>query len=409
MSFFGKLFNNKIFLLVLSALVAVILWFYVNGVYNPEDVKTYSDVPLSVELEGSVPEQNGLTILSLSDTTVDVRLEGSRVTLVNTPKANIVATVDLDGVTLPGEYDLPIRVTVKASGLTVQEQSLATVSVVFERTETKKVEPKIVTSGTVEPGYMLADVTTSPSAVTVTGPVSLVDRIENFLVNVDITGVTTVKTVRQEVQLIDADGRPVTSRYFKTDVDSVSVNIPIYYIKEVPLAITAVNKSGGTDASVLSYEIEPKKVRIAGPQAEIALINQIIVDTVDTSRLETGDVLTYDMPAPNGIMVLDQVEEVTVDIRIEEAVTRTFRVSSFEMANIGDGVYASVRDSFISVRVRGLSSDIEALDASQIRGIIDLSSVTAADSYATVPVTFAFPEGSKVGVVGKYTLSVNIR
>ena len=404
-----KIFDNKVFWLVLSFLISFSLWFYVNGVYNPQDTKEYSDIPVTIAFEGSIPQQNNLAILKSEDLTVDIKLEGSRVALANLAKDEITARVDLSSVAVAGDYELPITITLPGTNLVIANQSATSIKMSFDRLERKQVEAKIVTDGKVKDGYWLGEITTSPGSMKVEGPASLLARVENYLIEVDVTGLNSVKTLRQNVVYVDADGDVVDGKYLSSEFSSISVNIPVYLIKEVPLVVTGLNKSGGTDATMFSYQVSPSVVRIAGPESDVELLNQIVVDTVDTSKIEYYENYTKELTMPTGVKLLDEVESVSIVVRIEDSVTRRFTLREFAVENAEEGMQVQVQDRSLTVKLRGLSDDIMSISDADIRAVVDLSTFTAAQGTVSVPVTFTVTEGKNVGVVGKYTVTVKIQ
>ena len=403
-----KMLDSKVFWLALSFLISFSLWFYVNGVYNPQDTKDYTDIPVTITFDGSIPQQNNLAILKSEDLTVDIKLEGSRVALANLAKDEIAARVDLSSVTVAGDYELPITVTLPGTNLLISNQSVSSIKMSFDRLDRKQVEAKIVTDGKVKDGYWLGEITASPSSMKVEGPASLLAKVENYLIEVDVTGLNTVKTMRQNVVYVDAGGDVVDGKYLTGEFSSVSVNIPVYYIKEVPLVVTGLNKSGGTDATMFSSEVSPSTVRIAGPESDLQLLNQIVVDTVDTSKIEYYENYTKELAVPTGFKLLDEVESVSIVVRMEDSVTRRFTLREFSVEN-ADGAQVQVQDRSLTVRVRGLSDDIMSIRDTDIRAVVDVSSVVATKGTVSVPVTFTVADGKNVGVVGKYTVTVRIQ
>jgi YbbR domain-containing protein len=409
MSKIRKLMNSQVFWLVLSFLISFSLWFYVNGVYNPQDTKDFSNIPVTVAFDGSIPQQNNLAILKSEDLTVDIKLEGSRVALANLSKDEIAARVDLSSVTVAGDYELPITVTLPGTSLLISSQSVSSIKMSFDKLDRKQVDAKIVTDGQVKDGYWLGEITASPGTMKVEGPASLLAKVENYLIEVDVTGLNAVKTMRQNVVYIDADGEVVDGKYLSGEFSSVSVNIPVYYIKEVPLVVTGLNKSGGSDATMFHYEVSPSSVRIAGPESEMELLNQIVVDTVDTSKIEYRDSYSKELTVPTGIKLLDDVESVDVVVTIEDGTTRRLTINEFSLENVDEGVNARVQEASLTVRLRGLSADVMSISANDIRAVVDLSSFTATLGNVSVPVTFTMADGKNVGVVGKYTVTVTIQ
>ena len=82
--------------MILALLIAIGLWVYVVGVENPEKDIQIKDVPITFINEETL-EENGLTMLSVSDSFVDVQVTGVRSDLKNVDKSDIKITADLEG------------------------------------------------------------------------------------------------------------------------------------------------------------------------------------------------------------------------------------------------------------------------------------------------------------------------
>jgi hypothetical protein len=139
------------------------------------------------------------------------------------------------------------------------------------------------------------------------------------------------------------------------------------------------------------------------------LLNQIVVDTVDTSKIEYRDSYSKELTVPTGIKLLDDVESVDVVVTIEDGTTRRLTINEFSLENVDEGVNARVQEASLTVRLRGLSADVMSISANDIRAVVDLSSFTATLGNVSVPVTFTMADGKNVGVVGKYTVTVTIQ
>lgn len=404
-----RFFENKLFMLFISFLISIGLWFYVNGVYNPQDTKEIKGVPITINFEGSVPQQNDLTILEMETKTVDIKVEGSRVLLANLKKDDISITVDLDTVTAAAECHLPLIISLPNSDqLTVSEQSVASLYIVFDKYEKKDIEVKVSITGSPDENYMLGEIAPSPSSVYVEGPKTLVDKIANILIETDISGMTTGKTERQDVVMVDENNIVIKSEYLKCEFDAVSAYIPVLKMMEVPLTVSTVNKSGGTDDAVITKEITPTMIMVAGPQADIDLLNQLSLGVIDTSQIEGEKTFTYQIPVPSGMKLISEETEITVKVLVSGAVSQTFEVSQFELSGVPDGTTVTPISNSIVLTVRGISADMALLKESDITAVIDASAITTTSGAAVCPVTFTLPSGLNIGVVGKYSVVVTV-
>lgn len=406
-----KVLNSNIFLLVVSFLCAWALWFYVNGYYNPNDKTNFDGIPVNINMEGSIPEQNGLTILSKDDVSLNLKVSGPRIYLANLKKDSISVSVDLDSVTAPGTYSLPIKISLPNSDkLTIADQSVSKINITFDVESQKTVPVEIITEGTPLDGYMIGNITVSPSSVNLAGPKQILDTIDSIPVKVDVASLTSGITLRPQVVVADRNGAVVTNNV-TSDFDIVSVNVPVYKIKEIPLSVALVNNIGGSDESVVSYEITPATVKIAANEADLQEYTQLILGTIDTSQYESDATVNFELTPPSGVAIIGDISNVSVKLTFGSYHTKTLDIPSTAIVlnNIPEGINPYV-SSEISLKLRGIPAEVDGIAVEDITANIDMSTVTATNGTVTLPVTFSFDEkyDGKIGVIGKYNVTVNV-
>lgn len=106
------MFKNKKFMMILSLLIAIILWFYVMNEIDPVITKKYRAVPVHYVNEEEL-EHRGLRIANASkDIAVDISLKGKRSQLMGYKAQNLQANVDLSGLNI-GEHLMFIELEIK--------------------------------------------------------------------------------------------------------------------------------------------------------------------------------------------------------------------------------------------------------------------------------------------------------
>lgn len=106
------MFKNKKFMMILSLLIAIILWFYVMNEIDPVITKKYNAVPVHYVNEAEL-EHRGLRIANASkDITVDISVRGRRSQLMAYKTQNLQANVDLSGLSI-GEHLMFIELEIK--------------------------------------------------------------------------------------------------------------------------------------------------------------------------------------------------------------------------------------------------------------------------------------------------------
>ena len=411
MDFFGRLANNNTFLIIISLVAAFTLWFYVNGYYNPDDTDSIYDVPVSINFEDSIPAQNGLTILESESVTVDITVTGPRVYLATLRRDSITVTADMDKVTSAGSYSLPIKISIPNSDkLTITDQSIYSVNVEFDKLASKEVPVEVSTKGNLKADYMLDTITVSPAVINLTGPAKLLENIESIPVEVNVAPFTSTQTIKADVIVKDKNGDEVNNASLTKDYDSVALSIPVFKVKEVPVTVALVNSSGGSDESFVKTEITPSTIKVAANENELQEYNQLVLGTIDTAQYDSNAVVNFEVVSPSGIRIIDDVSKVSVKLSFDTYKSTTFSVSTvgLQYSNVPEGILPSTSTSSISVKFRGVPANIDALKAEDVTAHIDMNTVTATNGTIALPITFTIKDQPNIGVIGKYTINVNL-
>ena len=174
-------------LLLLSLLLGSALWVFVTEEENPTRIDTLS-APLSVQ---AVNVESGLAVANQLPT-VEVRLAApdERWEDIISGAGDFSAFVNLDGLT---ERDQEVRVQVEISGIRgvrVVETIPETVTVNLEDLTSVQVPVRVRPVGTLPLGYELGSTSAEQSTVTITGPESLVVRVNDAVADLNVTGLT---------------------------------------------------------------------------------------------------------------------------------------------------------------------------------------------------------------------------
>lgn len=110
-------------MIILSLLLAILIWLVVAMTLYPSIPKTIENIPLSVDIAGSPAADSGLSVISCDVDTVDVQLVGSRTQIGNLNAENLTAYVDYENVTSTGKKTLSIKVK-SDSGINYEVKSI---------------------------------------------------------------------------------------------------------------------------------------------------------------------------------------------------------------------------------------------------------------------------------------------
>lgn len=406
---FTKVLNNKFFSILLSVLIAIGLWFYVTGVYNPDTSEVFKGVQVVVEYKGSVPDKMGLVPTDTTIATVDVKVNGPRVLLATMTKDKIVAKADLTAVNKTGSYQIPVEITLPSDQLNLVSKDPQNIPLNFDKKATVQVPVKVNITGKINDNLLVGSVSSAPQEITVTGPESVLKTIKYALADVDVTNITASKETKTSFMLVNDKLKQVKMASITTDFDTVNVSIPILFNKKIPLSVELINTSGGNDSKYAEVKIAPESISLAGSEEVLNEINNINIGQIDTSKIVKNTTQTFDLVLPNNVNNVNDIKSAKVTVTFKDIITNSLTVNNITIRNAPANKKVTALTTSVSVKVRGLSADISSLTGSQINAVIDLEGAAIAKGNLTVPLTFELPKGINAGVVGSYSAIISVK
>lgn len=391
--------RNKLYSMALSLAVAFGLWLFVVNTVSQQDDRTYYNVPVVMEGESILNEDN-LMITSRSASTVSVHLSGPRGELNKITSSNsLTVKVDLSKITEPGD-DIPLTYTValpsnvNANNLTEESRSPQFIYVDVDYRRTNEIPVKISWTGTRSEDYIYdtENAVLDNPTITVTGPAAVVDLIDHAQIEVDLS--EQVKSISQSYRytLCDAEGNPVDAQQIVTSVEEVRLDMQIQRIKELNLVVDVVY-GGGATARNTEIILSQETLRVSGGEAVLSeLGDSLTVCTINLADVERSSTeLTFPINLPEGVTNQTGVSELTVKIRISDVMTKEITVENFQAVNVPEGLTAEIISASLTIKVRGPSDEITRLEAEDVVAEVDFSN--AEIGTATYRANIVFPEG----------------
>lgn len=406
--------RNKLYSVLLSIVVSFGLWLYVVTYISPEDDVTLNNVPVVMEGESLLTEQN-LMITDRSVQTVSLNISGARSDLNKINNGNITVKVSLSSIDEPGEN---IRLTytpsypdgVSASDYVVESKSPAYIYVDVDYRRTKEVPVVVKWTGTRSDNYIYdtENAVLDYPAVTVVGPAAVADQIHHAEIEIDLT--EQMKSISESYRytLCDEAGNAVDAAQITTNVEEVRVEAAIQRIKEVQILADVVY-GGGANEHNTTVTIEPASIRLSGGEAVLAEFGDTYtVATINLAEVEKSDSFTYTLNLPEGVTNQTGVTEVTVTVKFTGLMTREFTLDNFQSINVPEGLDAEIINANLTVKVRGPAEEISRLTEDDITAVVDFSA--AEIGTATYKATIVFGEEfPNVGALKTSSVSATVQ
>lgn len=398
------------FYLVISILVALGIWVYVDITQDITASKEVSNIPVEFQGEDTTLAERGLMLLPDSETSINLKLEGAKSILAQLDTAKLRVQADLSAVTETGIQTVPCRVIYPeykfSSRLTATTPTNSfNITIDVGELYSREVEIRCDIQGTVAEGYIAGEPQFTPEKLELRGPQEEVDAVSYAKVSLNIEDAT--ETVDQALPyvLYNEAGEPISGGDIHAVQDEIRVVLPVDVVKELPLEID-FQEFPGLSKNNISYQIEPASIVVSGEASLLNDVDRLVLDSFDLSQLGGNEVYHYVIQLPEGCTNLSGVTRATLTISFIDLIQDTRTATEFQAENVPEGKSVTILTDELTVRIQGTAADVAAVRDRDITVRADLQEVSAASGTYTVPAEILISTGGDVGVVGTYQVTV---
>ena len=362
--------NNKKFNIVLSLIIAIGLWAYVIGETNPQDSKTFRDIPIQLIGEQSL-DSSSLALVKVSASTMNITLKGTRADVNQIDSGDIVASVDLSDAAL-GENQLKINIRVP-DNVEIEDKSLNKITVTVDTKISKEIDIEPFYAGVFEADQEPITVEMNHEKVTVTGAKSLIDKVDRVSAVVGDGEVTeSLKTIGCRLKPVDADGNEIKPLELSTK--TVQVTAQLANVKTVTLEVPVTDDE---NEKVERSVDAPKTITIKGKSSDLEAIDSVIAETIDLTGI-TKDTKILIVPIlPDDVQVSKKsTESLYLSVTVTKLASKTFEfdISDIEIEGLEEDLNAELKQSDkIKVTLSGKKADLDAIEKADIDLSIELT------------------------------------
>ncbi len=372
---------------IVSFLFAVTLWLVVVNIEDPTIKWTYTDIPVTIKNAEVITEQGMIyEILENTNVVPRVTVYAPRSTIEKLTKADIVATADMN--TLNSLNMLTIEYSVPRAGTTISDirGSIDSVKVSIENKKNIQLVLKTNVTGGAPEGYMVGNVTTDQNLVRVSGPESVVNRVDSAVVNIDmstLSAFTSDITTSAPVRLYDAEGNEVEGSTLVSTPENVMITIEILSTKEVPLRFGVSGEPAEGYGLTGVVNATPGTVQIAGRKSVLNNIAEIQIppEAIDATGITQNMITQVDVRnyLPENVTLADKsfdgMVSVLIEVESEVAEEYTLEAAKIRVENLPGELEYSIEDidEEYTVSVRGIGSVMETITEENLSAYIDVA------------------------------------
>lgn len=298
--------------IILSVIVAIIMWGYVMTTTNPSLSKTVRNVPLIITNLNDI-QSDGYEVVDRDELpTISVTVEGARDVLMDVSADNLVASVTVASID-EGIKSINLKIDSPA-GVKVLKKEPNQINLKLEKVIEKQLSVDLEVTDDIKDGKILEVNENSPTEITVKGLRTVVDSVEKIVASVDDEDYLNGKIHNIPVKAYDKDNKEVTDVVLSAK--EVSVSYIVSTTKEVE--IKAQSSAPLSGYSLISLTTVPTKVIIKGQNDIISKIDSIETEEIDISTLKKTTTGEVELNLPDGVEIYDGDIKVNYTAEIEK-------------------------------------------------------------------------------------------
>lgn len=411
-----KLLYNRQFTIPFSILLAFTIWLIIVIEQKPTIERTFSDIPVNVNLEKTFAAENNMNIIGdISEQKFTVTVRGPSYIVSALTSSDFSLYASAGEVDAPGEYNLKVAASGEnnASEYDITSISPPTLKISFDYIETKEFTIIASAEGVVAAEGLIAENGVVSGAesdtVTITGPRTVVNQIETVKASAVVNKtLSSSESFEADIVLYDANEKVISTENLTLSTEKVNVTVPISKKKTVPVKVEFSNTPAGFNSDSISVSIDHNTVTVIGTPETVDKTTEVSLSPIDiTSVSASSKEFDVSPKLPEGVRLLESIDHFTVTIDTTGYVLKTFTVSEIRYKGIPSGLSASGPKTIANVKVYGPKSVVNNLRDSDIYAEVTLTD-KAAGVY-TVDASIGFKNKNNIWSQGTYTTTVTLK
>ncbi len=378
---FNKLLNRPQFLIILSLIFAIICFVLIdNKVLNlvSNEAGIIDNVPVNLIYN------EGVFVVENVPETIKITIAGSKENIYLAKQfGEFSVDLDLSKYTKPGTYKVAFTYSKNVDSVDyILSPAYLTVTIKNKVSEEKSVSYDLVGTDDLDKKLSVSSVTLDRNEVVVKGSKEALDQISSIKALVDVSNpdfknADTYELMNIPLIAYDKKGEIVNNIEIVPNVLTGSLVLTSHK-ENVPLTVSTTGKltNGKAIASILINNKPGYYVDIYGEEEEIKNIKSVPV-TINIDGLGTESVKNYTVviSRPSGVRYISD-KNATISVTFGDEEQKTVEVSSIDHKYLADGYSATIiSQGTTEVQVKGVASNINNIDASNVKAYVDLSNL----------------------------------
>lgn len=370
---FEKMFSKKSSLVVISLIMSVGIFFYVDT--KSTTISETSAEVLYNQKVNAIYNEESYVIEGIPEA-VDITMIGRKSDLYLAKQLPIDA-VDIDLKDLkPGTHEVSLKYKGAINSVSYKiDPSIATIIIYSKMSEARTLTYDIVNQDKLNSKLSISKVELDRKEVIIKGPQYKLDKVATVKALVDISKIENPKVGSMELTDIKLIAYDMKGIIIDVEIVPMTVTATIEIAspsKVIPVKIVPTGKVAfGKAISKITSSVE--SVTIYGDEETLANIKSIDVP-VNVEGLDSHKKQTLTIKKPSGIREISEVST-TVSIDVESEASKEIENIQLEYINLDSNYSPNAdtdADKYVTVVVKGVKSIIDEIDADDIKVYVDL-------------------------------------
>lgn len=401
MNTFIKKFTSKLLTnlktIIQAVISSVIIWFFISIQIFPNITQHVSGVQVDCAPTQHMINEN-LQITSVDVSEVTIKIQGKRYSISDLDGEDFKAHCNLASIYEAGKHEVdivvePVDSSTECEILADNLTATVTVSKIVSRevdvvayTEGIKIADEMQIEGEIE---------VFPATIIVTGEERLVDSIGHIKAVPDYDDVLGESAeLKCTPVLYNQYGMRMLNDDLALSEGIITMNVPVYKVKTLPLNVQFTNSSTNFNISNLKYSMSVTELTIASPDSSIDNLDAIDIGEISLTSLTLKDLqggVALPVKLPDGYKNISGNKTVTVYFENYDEYGQlgfTVPAENINIINAPNNFDVKVLTNVLTVNVVGLSSYIQEMTSDDIYATVNLLGVELSEGTKSVSVSF---------------------
>lgn len=405
--------KTNLALIIISVLIAIVMWFFISILIYPTTPKTFTNIPVEIDITGTSAEENDLSVISSSVKNVTVTIKGDRSSIGSLNGDDLIAKAVVENVNSAGEKELDINVSSKKSNIKFEVTSIkpSTLKVMFDNIDTREYEVSVQAPNlTAAEGLYMdnSDFKCTPDTIEISGPSKQLDNIDRVVAVVEdeqeLDSAYTFHT--SDIVLYDRNDVKLDTKKLKFDKEELTVDISVYMQQELDLTYDLKYAPSSFNSKFLPLEMNVDSISLASPNTELENLDSWSLGSIPLYDIDWDFNETIPLEIPENYKNLSNLSSVSVKLNTEGLATKTVTVNDISIVNAPSNYNCSVNTYGLVFDIIGPEEDIAEITEKDIIATVDLLKYTIQSNSFTADATISFSNYNKVWAVGLQKVSI---